>query len=106
MSNVLGKCLIDCSDKYKEKKELYESFDEFFSSYLEENTLDNNTLLNIINDFLLSEFLDINESTSNEEIESILSSLEDKLFKEKAIKRSCNVKELMGYILLGNLLKK
>lgn len=104
MANILGNYILKCSDEYKQKKDIFKSFDDFFMDYLNEITLDKDILFDIINDFFLKEFLKIKESTTDEEIEEVLSLLKERLVKKQAIKENCNIKELIGYILLGNIL--
>lgn len=104
MANILGRYLLKCSDKYKEEKDRYKSFEDFFEDYLDKNVLNKESLFTIINDFFSKEFWNIKENSTDEDIESILNSLSKNLLENKIIRENSNVKELIGYILLGNLL--
>lgn len=106
MSNILGKHLLRCSDNYNEQKHSFDSFEDFFSLYLKDNCLNDDVVFNTLQNFLSNDFLSINNSTSDEHINNMIHTLKETLLEKNAIKESCDLRELIGYILLGNLIKR
>lgn len=105
MPNILGENLSRCFDLYRNRKKTNQPFSEYFCEYFESTILDSKKFNILFNDFLKNDFSKINNDTSNEEIDIIVQSLQNKLVNENIINTDCNVYELLGYILLGNVIR-
>lgn len=104
MANILGRSLLECVNKYNEREDKSKLFDDFFLDYLDNNVLNKELLFDEAIEFIKEEFSNIKESSTDEEINSFVSSFRSLLIDKKIIKAECDVYELIGYILLGNLL--
>lgn len=104
MANILGRSLLSCVDKYNGREDKTKLFDKFFLEYLDENVLDKEILFDEVNDFIKEEFTSIKESSTDEEINDFVISFKNLLINKHIIKDECDIYELIGYILLGNIL--
>lgn len=104
MANILGRSLLSCVDKYNGREDKTKLFDEFFLEYLDKNVLDKEILFDEVNDFIKEEFTSIKESSTDEEINEFVNSFRNLLLSKNIIKDECDIYELIGYILLGNIL--
>lgn len=104
MANILGRSLLSCVDKYNGREDKTKLFDEFFLEYLDKNVLDKEILFDEVNDFTKEEFTSIKESSTDEEINEFVNSFRNLLLSKNIIKDECDIYELIGYILLGNIL--
>lgn len=105
MTNILGENLLHCFDLYKNRSNINQSFEEYFYAYFSNTILDSDRFYIIIDEFLKKDFLKINKDMTNEEIDVIIYSLQNKLLNEHVIYKDTNIYELLGYILLGNIIK-
>lgn len=104
MANILGKYLIDASNSYKQNKKENESYEEFFSHKYSSSILKHQEAYDLIQDFLLNKVVPSDEEFSDTYIETLIANLHKNLVDIEAIKDDFNTGELLGYILLGNVL--
>ena len=104
MANILGKYLIKASDEYKRNKKESQSFEEFFVSKYPPAIFEKQEVYDLIEDFIFNKVNPKGKTFSDNELEILLDNLHKNLIEIEAVNDDFNVGELIGYILLGNVL--
>lgn len=99
MANILGRKLLELSDDYKNNKEEYKTFDNFFLRNMSKHLDFNEYALKLLNDEFKELLESIDSDTTDDDIVAMLDGVKHKIVSYDCIHNSIDILEVIGLYL-------